>query len=95
MPPSVVATGHGFEKGAAFNGYVDSNCSMASSPANFRKCSEKVGVGTGLAAGRKAGVVVAATGMKSIKSTPTSSSGSLDQGLQVSFCVQVTLSVVV
>ena len=92
MPPS--ATGHAFERGAAFNGSVDSNCSMASSPANLRKRSEMVGVGTG-AAGRKTGVVAAAAGLKSIESTPSNSSGSLDRGLQVSFCVQVTLSGVV
>ena len=97
MPPSVVATGHGFEKGAAFNGSVDSNCSLASSPANFRKRSEMVGVGTGAAVARKTGVVAAAAGLKSIESTPSSSSGSLDRGLQVSFIfiVQVTLPGVV
>ena len=93
MPPSVVATGHAFERGAAFNGSVDSNCSLASSPANFRKRSEMVGVGTGAAVARKTGVVAAAAGLKSIESTPSSSSGSLDRGLQVSFIfiVQVTL----
>ena len=85
MPPSGIAMGHAFERGAAFNGSVDSNCSMASSPANFRKRSEIVGVGTGVAAGRKTGVVVSAAGLKSIESTPSSSSGSLDRGLQVSF----------
>ena len=93
MPSSIVATGHAFERGAAFNGSVDSNCSMASSPANFRKRSKMFGVGTGVAFGRKMGLVAAAAGLKSIKSTPSRSSGSLDRGLQVSFWVQVTVTV--
>ena len=88
MMSSSVA-GPAFER-SAFNGSVDS-CSMSmssSSPANYRKRSEmNVGSAAASAAGvgRKTGVVAAAAGLKSIESTPSSSSGSLDRGLQVEF----------
>ena len=83
--------GPAFER-SAFNGSVDS-CSMSlssSSPANYRKRSEMIvgsaaAVAAAAGAGRKTGAVAAAAGLKSIESTPSSSSGSLDRGLQVEF----------
>ena len=87
----MATSGPSFER-SAFNGSVDS-CSMSisSSPANYRKRSEMVVGSTGAvaaAAGRKTGVV-AAVGLKSIESTPSSSSGSLDRGLQVRLSMRV------
>ena len=82
---AAAAAGPMFDRSAAFNGSIDS-CSMSMSsmsPANYRKRSEMV-VGTEELKRLK--------GLKSIESTPSSSSGSLDRGLLVSQLTQVNLS---
>ena len=81
-PNGAISSGPGYDR-SAFNGSIDScSMSMSGSPANYRKRSEMVTLSTGGFAARKTGVVAAVGGLKSIESTPSSSSGSLDRGLQ-------------